>query len=231
MSFWLKHMRVWIIFSKARRATMAVVRITKALEDTVRNTARDKFTARIREAEQSIPNGEHWGDFIYEKILGKYLPIMEQLPDKFFSTISVIPVESICGATASINFLLSSQKLWPNELPSDVPIRKAMYSNKLTLTDDPVWHELYQEVSAWKLRCATIRSQAQEFTEGVSKVLNSYSTLAPALKAWPPLWDLLPEYIKDKHKEIVERTRSDREEPSLDTAKLTAIMAASKLLR
>lgn len=210
---------------------MAVVRITKALADTVRNTARDKFTVQIREAEQSVPNDERWGDFIYETILGKYVPIMEQLPAKFFSKISVIPVESICGATAHINYRLSSEKPWPNELPSDAPITKAVYSNKITLKNDPVWNELYEEVSAWRLRCSTIRAQAQEFTEGVSKVLSSYSTLAPALKAWPPLWDLLPGYIKDKHKEIVERTRSEREVPSLDTSRLTAIMAASKLIR
>ena len=210
---------------------MAVVRITKALEETVRNTARDKFTVQIREAEQSIPNDERWGDFIYETILGKYVPIMEQLPAKFFTKVSALAVKRICGDTAHITFRLSSEKLWPAELPSDAPLEHMLYSNTLALNSDPVWRELYKEVSAWRLRCSAARTQAQEFTEGVSMVLSSYSTLAPALKAWPPLWDLLPGYIKDKHKEIVERTRSEREVPSLDTSRLTAIMAASKLIR
>jgi hypothetical protein len=210
---------------------MAVVRITEALKATVCNNARNKFSDRIREAEQSVPNDEHWGDFIYETILGKYLPIMKQLPAEFFEKVTALSVKRICGDTAHINYRLSSAKPWPAALPADAPLEHMLYSNNLALNSDPVWTELREAVAAWRLRCSTIRTQAQEFTEGVSKVLGSYSTLAPALKAWPPLWDLLPEHVKDKHKEIVERTRSEREIPSLDTDKLTAIMAASRLLR
>jgi hypothetical protein len=72
--------------------------------------------------------------------------------------------------------------------------------------------------------------RSQEFTEGVSKILSSFSTLAPALKEWPPLWELVPEHAKNKHKEITEKRKADK--PSIDNSTLntlTAAMIASKL--
>lgn len=208
---------------------MAVVRITKQLTENILDNARSKFIDRIRAAEQSVPNSERWGDYVYEKLLGKHIPIMEQLPEQFFSTANKLNVNRIGGQDINIQFKLSTNKRWPVQLPSDAPVDRSSYSSYIALNDDPVWEELHAEVAAWRTRCSAVRAQASEFAEGVSKVLSSYSTLAPALKAWPPLWELLPEYAKNKHKEIVERTKPDREAPTLDTNKLTAVMAASKL--
>ena len=208
---------------------MAVVRITKQLTEDILTTAKGKFTDRIRAAEESVPNSERWGDYVYEKLLGKHIPIMEQLPMEFFSPANSIQVTRVGSQSVNIRFKLSTNKRWPPQLPSDAPVDRSSYSHYIALNDDPVWDELHAEVVAWRTRCSNIRTQASEFVEGVSKVLSSYSTLAPALKAWPPLWELLPEYAKNKHKEIVERTKPDREAPTLDTNKLTAIMAASKI--
>lgn len=208
---------------------MAVVRITKQLTEDILARAKGKFTDRIRAAEESVPNSERWGDYVYEKLLGKHIPIMEQLPVEFFNVVNKLQVNRVGDQTVHIQFKLSTNKRWPVLLPSDAPVNNVSYSHYIALNDDPVWDELHAEVVAWRTRCSNIRTQASEFAEGVSKVLSSYSTLAPALKAWPPLWELLPEYAKNKHKEIVERTKPDREAPTLDTNKLTAIMAASKI--
>jgi hypothetical protein len=61
----------------------------------------------------------------------------------------------------------------------------------------------------------------------VKEVCNTYSTLAPALKAWPPLWDLIPEDVKDKHREIKERIKNEAV-LSVDIGKLTALSTAAK---
>lgn len=208
---------------------MAVVRITKQLTEDILDVAKSKFTDRIRAAEASAPTGEQWGDYIYEKILGKHIPIMEQLPAEFFYLKNKIVVARISGQPLILTFNLSSAKRWPPHLPSDAPAEKGAYGDNIWLNDDPVWAELKAEVNEWKQRCAAMRGQSQTFVEGVSKVLASYSTLAPALKAWPPLWELVPEYAKARHKQIVERTKSDRAAPEIDTTKLTAVLAASKL--
>lgn len=208
---------------------MAVVRITKQLAEDILDVAKGKFADRIKAAEASAPTGEQWGEYIYEKIFGKYIPTMEQLPTEFFYMKNKITVSRISGSPVNLNFNLSSAKRWPANLPSDAPSERGAYGDNIWLNDDPVWAELKAEVDEWKQRCAAMRSQSQTFVEGVSKVLASYSTLAPALKAWPPLWELIPEYAKARHKQIVERTKTDRAAPEIDTTKLTAVLAASKL--
>ena len=208
---------------------MAVVRITKQLAEDILDVAKGKFADRIRAAEASAPTGEQWGEYIYEKIFGKYIPTMEQLPTEFFYMKNKIVVNRLSGSPVNLSFNLSSTKRWPPHLPSDAPAEKGMYGDNIWLNDDPVWAELKAEVDEWKQRCSATRGQSQTFVEGVSKVLASYSTLAPALKAWPPLWELVPEYAKARHKQIVERTKSDRVTPEIDTTKLTAVLAASKL--
>jgi hypothetical protein len=209
---------------------MATVRITKELTETVLQRAKDKFHDRITKAENSAPTGTEWGDYIYDKILGKYLPIMQQLPKEFFTERFVITTRRIGGQYANLTFELSSPMPWPNNIPADAPAETQGFDRRyVTLKDDLVWGELYAEVVAWIERCAAARKEAQDFAEGVSKLLSSYSTLAPALKAWPPLWELLPEYVQNKHKEITVRNKSEKAAPDVDTTRLTAVMAASKL--
>jgi hypothetical protein len=206
---------------------MATVRITKELTEQITDNARAKFADRIKAAEATAPVG--WGDYIYEKLFGRYIPLMEQLPEEFFDVADKIAVQRVGGQAVNLHFTLSSRKRWPKRLPADAPAEVNYYGGALILKDDLMWGELYAEVVAWKDKCAAIRKQAEEFTEGVSKILASYSTLSPALKAWPPLWELVPEHTKNKHKEIVERKKPEKEVPDIDTTKLTAVLAASKM--
>lgn len=206
---------------------MATVRITKELTEQITGNARAKFADRIKAVEATAPVG--WGDYIYEKLFGRYIPLMEQLPEEFFDVADKIAVQRVGGQAVNLHFTLSSRKRWPKRLPADAPAEVNYYGGALILKDDLMWGELYAEVVAWKDKCAAILKQAGEFTEGVSKILASYSTLSPALKAWPPLWELVPEHTKSKHKEIVERKKPEKEVPDIDTTKLTAVLAASKM--
>jgi hypothetical protein len=206
---------------------MATVRITKELTEQITGNARAKFADRIKAVEATAPVG--WGDYIYEKLFGEYVPLMEQLPEEFFDVADKIAVQRVGAQAVNLHFTLSSRKRWPKHLPADAPAEVNYYGGALILKDDLMWGELYAEVVAWKDKCAAIRKQAGEFTEGVSKILASYSTLSPALKAWPPLWELVPEHTKSKHKEIVERKKPEKELPEIDTTKLTAVLAASKI--
>jgi hypothetical protein len=61
----------------------------------------------------------------------------------------------------------------------------------------------------------------------VKKVCGAYTTLAPALKAWPPLWELIPENYKNKHREIKERVKNEVV-LDVDIGKLTALSTAAK---
>lgn len=72
---------------------------------------------------------------------------------------------------------------------------------------------------------------ARTFQNNVSKLIEHYTTLAPALKEWPALWDLLPDYAQVKHKEIREKRqkRSAKEELDLSLDKMTGTVVASKI--
>ena len=208
---------------------MATVRITKELTEQITRAARAKFKDSIAKAEDSRPD-DHWGDVIYEKIFGDYIPIMEQLPAEFFGTTSNIQIQKVGGAACNLAFNLSAPRRWPNAIPANAPAERNYYGAALTLTHDLAWGELHAEVVAWKERCEQARKQAREFTEGVSKILSSFSTLAPALKEWPPLWELVPEWAKNKHKEVVVREKKTKPNIDGDTlGKLTGVMTAVKL--
>jgi hypothetical protein len=207
---------------------MATVRITKELAGNIIANAKDKFIDGIKKAEASRPD-HHWGDYIYDAIYGQYVPIMAQLPAGFIGTASRLHVRKVGGHNMELYFDFSAPKLWPNCLPPQAPA-ESHYSHSLILDSSPVWDSLVAEVAAWKDRCAAARKRSQEFTEGVSKVLENFSTLAPALKEWPPLWELVPEYAKNKHKEITEKRQSVK--PNVDKdmlGRMTGAITAAKL--
>ena len=47
---------------------------------------------------------------------------------------------------------------------------------------------------------------------------------------WQPLWDLIPEEYKERHRKIVERTKTDTQ-VDVDLGSLTATVVAHKLTR
>jgi predicted ATP-dependent protease len=107
---------------------------------------------------------------------------------------------------------------------------KSNYSREdWDLTGDG-WAEVKQELDLRKNRIVEIVRKKNEFVESVNKIINSYETLAPALKAWQPLWDLVPEEYKERHRKVVERTKNEVVlDVNLDT--LTAQVIKSKLTR
>jgi len=47
---------------------------------------------------------------------------------------------------------------------------------------------------------------------------------------WPPLWDLIPEEYKDRHRQVVEREKKEVV-VNVDLGTLTATVVAHKLTR
>jgi len=115
----------------------------------------------------------------------------------------------------------------------DVPGIEALYRGfGLGTTSDTQdqWIELAEELRLWRARISDARQRRTEFVNGVKMVLNNHSTLAPALREWAPLWDLLPEHYRDRHKEVKERVVSEKTAVSSDVlGKLTGAITAAKL--
>jgi hypothetical protein len=76
-----------------------------------------------------------------------------------------------------------------------------------------------------------VEAKQEKFLEGINKLMETYSTLAPALKAFPALWDLVPDEAKERHKKIVERKKAEVDVDSMDIQGMTAAVTFSKLTR
>lgn len=200
---------------------MATVKLGANIRDSILQVARQRFQAKVDAARLSRP-GDHWGDIIYEKLFGDYKDVLDAVPQSFLTMYSEIHLQGVCNERADLRFKLTDAVPFPSNWNSELA-RGHSYFYSLTMHDE--WMPLHNEVVAWQTRIKQAETQMQEFLKNMIQILAAYSTLAPALKAWPPLWEYVPEDIKERHRAIEKK----KVELSVDLDKLTAMATANKL--
>lgn len=209
---------------------MATVRITKELTDDIARAAHSKFSDAINKAKDAKPEAI-WGDAIYERIFGEYQATMESLPKEFFPYKTEIYVSNVDGIYIGMSFPLSAKRPFPPVVPSAMEhIASRTGDGRYNLSYDHAWLGLIEQARVWSGKTDALVQQQRTFVEGVRQVLSNFSTLAPALKEWPPLWELVPERVKLRHKEVVVKEKKDK--PGLDEntlGRLTGAITAAKL--
>lgn len=206
---------------------MATVRFGKELMEQIVHNARAKMQPAVDKAKEQKPDST-WGQVIYDTLFGDVKPIIAQLPVDWFRTLSTLEISGVGNQKCDLKFAFGIHRAWPNVFrPTKLAEKKSSYGDGITLTSDPVWADFYAEVVAYNGRIAVATQRQTEFAGMVNKVMAAYTTLAPALKAWPPLWELIPENVKDTHRRIVERTKNDVV-LDVDIGKLTALSTAAK---
>ena len=156
-------------------------------------------------------------------------PIIAQLPAGWVKNTKDIEIGRVSERNCSLKFTFAKPLPWPREFAATKLVEKTgSWSDSLTLKEDPVWDDLRTEVVAYTERVSAAKKRQTEFVDMVKTVINTYGTLAPALKAWPPLWDLIPEDVKDTHRKIVERVTKEVV-LNVDINKLTAMAAFAKI--
>ena len=210
---------------------MATVRFSDELKNAIIKNAEAIFTKQLDEALSSYP--KDWADRVYERAFAPYIPSMNALPSCFFTTVGSINVSKIGDMKVGVSCNLTNSRAYPYALPTtpDFPVSKTGYSDtELTLKDIPMFEDIKAEAIAYMERVRVIRERKVLFVEQVKKIINAHATLAPALKMWQPLWDLIPEDYKERHRKIVERTRNETQ-VDVDLGSLTATVVAHKLTR
>lgn len=210
---------------------MATVRITKELINDTVAIARAQFSEPIAKAKEAKPE-DKWGDYIYDQLFGKYYHTMKELPSQFLPQTTVVSVHSVGGIDCDLRFTLNEEKPMPAALPYEVvpEIADRRWNGQYELKDHLVWGKLYAEVKAWSDKVEALKKRQRDFETGVRTVLGNFSTLAPAIKEWPPLWELLPQWAKDKHKEVTVREKKSKGSVDSDVlGKLTGAITAVKL--
>lgn len=211
---------------------MATVRFSEELKSAIVKNAENIFAKQLDEALSSYP--KDWADRVYERTFASYIPAMNSLPSCFFNEIEKINISKIGDMELGVACNLTNKRAYPANLPKtdDFPVKNTgYYSNtELTLKDIPMFEDIKAEAMAYKEKVRAIRERKAMFVEQVKKIINAHATLAPALKMWQPLWDLIPEEYKERHRKVVERTKNDTQ-VDVDLQTLTATVVAHKLTR
>jgi len=220
---------------------MATVRFSEQLKSDILSNAKRLFKQQKESAVSSFPEGV--ADTIYDKfftadVVGK----MNALPDGFLKTKESIEFtgfqdipEHIADkhmyTTSSVMLNFSSARRWPETWPEQMTGGKIDWRALRLHWNDDRWDDVKKHVFDYNQRIQTIEQKEESFVEGVKEIINTYATLAPALKAWPALWDLVPDDAKERHKKIVERVKKEASDITADLNNLTAQVTFSKLTK
>lgn len=214
---------------------MATVRFSGELRDEIRTNARNTFDHRLKTADEI---DDSIGDRIYAHVFEQYYSKMQALPDCFFSMHDYIHLDSFDDINVGRRISFSKPMPFPEKYPADFKFRCGWNVTHVAYKYDPdnVFDvEMRHYFSARREKIDKLHSQRDEFVDNVMKVCDSFTTLAPALKAWPPLWDLLPQHTKDRHLTVNERKSAAAKSAELlnelDLSSMTANVVATKLVR
>ena len=209
---------------------MATVRFSKELKYDIIANARKLFEKQQVTAQENRPSHE-WGDKIYNTLFGAHVPALDNVPAYFLRQAETITVDSVRGTPCSLDFKLSGKRPFPIEFP-DMPLarKSGYYGGDLILKDVAEWEELQADVIRWRNDVRAVEEKRSQFVEQVKKIINAHATLAPALKMWQPLWDLIPESYKERHCMVVERGKKEVG-IGVDLSAMTATVVAHKITR
>ena len=210
---------------------MATVRFSKELQEEIIKNAKGVFGKQLETAKNNRPENE-WGEKIYDILYGQYTNVLNAVPQMFLTTNNKFKVDQVGSLSCSLEFTLNSAKPFPKEIPDTEYAKKSSgyYGNEYILKDHLVWGEFHTDVKRWLDGIKAVNVRQEEFVKQVQQIITAHATLAPALKMWPPLWDLVPEQYKERHRTIVERTKNDVE-VNVDLSSMTAAVVANKITR
>lgn len=209
---------------------MATVRFSKELNEAIIKNAKAVFDKQAQAAREAKPD-EAWGEKIYNILLGEHVPALNAVPQYFLSMTEKIKIEQVGSRSCNLEFKLNSPRPFPREFPDMELAKKAgYYDNAIVLKDNLVWSEFFAEVAKWQEGMKVVEEKRRVFVEQVEKIISAHATLAPALKMWQPLWDLIPEEYKERHRKIVDREKKEVN-VDVDLQSLTATVVAHKITR
>lgn len=218
---------------------MATVRFSEQLKDDILHNAKNLFAEQLKQAQQSYPD---IADKVYDKfftadVVGK----MNALPNGFLEEKESIDFSGFVGIPTDVDanmykvsgfpLQFTSARKWPAKWPDIMTGAEIDWRSLRLKWEDERWDDLKQSIYDYNKRINEVIHKKTAFVEGVKEVINTYATLAPALKAWPALWDLVPEDAKERHKKVVERKKKDASEINTDLSNLTAQVTFSKLTK
>ena len=220
---------------------MATVRITDTLVGSVNKTIMDMYEKRLTAASETrqarvTPDA----DLVYDKLFAPYLAHINALPEDFFVLADGFVITTVGGVKIDNPTVhtFRSPKKFPTRAAKlgDFDVASWGYPHSprtahLAIHNIVGWEDLFVAYQQLNTELQRIKDERETFRTGVHKVLRAHGTLAPALRAWPPLWDLLDENTKNKHREVTGPRTKAGASIDADLDKLTGLAAANKFIR
>lgn len=226
---------------------MATVRFSDNLKHEIRGKAKAMFEDKIKETKANVP--AHWADKVYECLFSQVVrDQLKALPDWAIRKAEHIDITGWSNAPedvwqtgsyqhdswqlqGSVRLSFSTPKPWVDSFDSAPTGFSKSYSRNEFHYNDSRWDWLKPEFKEYNRKVFEAINRQESFLSSVNKLMETYTTLAPALKAWRPLWDLLPDEAKDRHKTIKERKIVKVNELDLDLNSMTSAVALSKITK
>jgi len=222
---------------------MATVRFSNELKENILEQAKAPFDRRNIEIKK-IPVEEGLFDVIYKRALGDWFAPVQNLPDGFMEvyqqfTLTRVVVPHSVDVVVHYTFQLPQPVRWVQNYTgiSNRAVQDGWgstnfkYIADLNNEDDARIHNVFLHMNDLLRQN---QERKEKFVNGVSTLMETHTTLAPALKAWPALWDLLPQSTKDKHLEVKEKSAAQEKKAvieQLDLASMTATVVVNKMVR
>ena len=219
---------------------MATVRFSETLRNTIIKRGRDLFDKRINSLEKDIVPETIW-ERVISPVMEPIFKVARQLPPQYMRTAK----EVYCSVQLQNANGTHTKYMRSVDIPDGVPAPHSgfpledgvevgsgygsyfsVYVPAAKLPDD-----MREDVlSVWR-NINTVKDEQTLFISNLTKLINHYATLAPALKEWPALWDLLPSDVQERHKEISEKRKrsSAKEELDLSLDSMTGAVVRTKL--
>ena len=229
---------------------MATVRFSQQLQDDIVRNAERMFDDNIEQAKKNYP--KDWGKKLYDSLFSADIQAkMNALPNGFFGKVESLPLTGFKDAPEDVwQSKHTKVDTWKRvdlqlQLPSPLPFppkdvwQKASdngyymdYSRNEVDFHNEKFEWLHEPFKKYTQGIFNAEAKKDEFVAGVKQIVTTYTTLAPALKAWQPLWDLLPDDAKERHKKITEKPKpKTAEDIGVDLNSMTAQVTFNKLTR
>tara|TARA_R110000796_G_scaffold80211_1_gene177550 strand:+ start:668 stop:1327 length:660 start_codon:yes stop_codon:yes gene_type:complete len=219
---------------------MATVRFSGELRNDIINKAKSLFSDRDEKARKNYP--DTWGQTIYDLVFQDNKIAMQSLPKSYFRNNDEVSIRGFGGQenvwSTSDNYTVSMKLTTPLPIPNEIVgeshglVGEARtYGGWYLNPSDPRWDTFKAEYKKYCDAIRKIEDERKVFIAGVNTIMDTYSTLAPAIKAWPPLWDLVPYDKQERHKQIVDRKKKEVVVEGVDLASMTATSALAKFTK
>jgi hypothetical protein len=222
---------------------MATVRFSNELKEQILEHAKAPFDKRSSEI-RKMPTEEGLFDIIYKRALGDWFTTVQSLPDGFMETCTSFTLTRLVtphGSEIAVHYVfqLPQPVRWVDNckaIASRIQ-QDGWHSTNFKYFIDPTSADDVRIEHCFKNMNELLRQnqeRKEKFVNGITTLMETHTTLAPALKAWPALWDLLPQSTKDKHLEVKDKSAAQEKKAvidQLDLASMTATVVVNKMVR